>query len=579
MGLSSTLYKKNYLSNSVIVVVMLLSIMATETTLSAECGEIINDGYLGVPVKSNAPFQGTSDVCGNDGVENEFYGYEWQCVEYVKRFYSEGLKVPGVKAWSGHARSYYTDPTPKGLVAYDNGGAVRPRAGDILVFDDPARKYGHVSIISYVPPETVNPSTVEIVEQNWGNDGSATVTLEERDGKYTVTRTGTPYTVLGWSRRKPTTSISVIKKAEPRNSKDVWTTSVFSYDGSPNNIGFGGGGLDNEELRVGGWGDLYYSLLEFDISGLPETASSAYVEIHPYTKTNERRPVGMYLYRITGFWDWRTMGSGPDRERLWWVDRPPAVPWTADEPQPMPAPISGEPYRIDITNLYNAWQADNNNINNFGIQLRPTGNFANQNFFRSSEYMGDPSLRPKLVVTPSSTYSESKVLFESAGTGTAYDITANAGNGSGLYSYFPFWDGVGPFYPASGEGHLLTEDVRYLRIKRVSGVSCDFPFRVFITDDSGNSIIPTGGSGRIAAVGNGPFCDFDFTSKGTLMGAGMKFWRLGFCLNNGCDGEDGTLRIEGSPSNQGYLVDGTQTIREPGGWAFQLCGDGGCTDF
>lgn len=211
-----------------------------------------------------------------------------------------------------------------------------------------------------------------------------------------------------WTECPPSLATSIptdtfVVQPGPSNSKDIWTTSVFSYDGSPGNIGFGGGGRDNEELRVGGWGDLYYSLLEFDISGLPETVSSAYIELHPFPSPDTRfRPVGMQLYRITDFWDWRTMGSGPDRERLWWVDRPPAVPWTADEPQPMPAPISGEPYRIDITNLYNAWQADNNNINNFGIQLRPTGNFANQNYFRSSEYSDDPSLRPKLVVIPSS---------------------------------------------------------------------------------------------------------------------------------------------------------------------------------
>jgi hypothetical protein len=44
--------------------------------------------------------------------------------------------------------------------------------------------------------------------------------------------------------------------------KDVWTTSVYSYapgGGGP------GGGLDNDELKVGGWGDWYFSLLQFNL--------------------------------------------------------------------------------------------------------------------------------------------------------------------------------------------------------------------------------------------------------------------------------------------------------------------------
>ena len=38
----------------------------------------------------------------------------------------------------------------------------------------------------------------------------------------------------------------------PLEGKDIWTTSVYSYTGAG---GGPGGGLDNEELRVGGWAD------------------------------------------------------------------------------------------------------------------------------------------------------------------------------------------------------------------------------------------------------------------------------------------------------------------------------------
>ena len=52
----------------------------------------------------------------------------------------------------------------------------------------------------------------------------------------------------------------VVFQPGPGEGKDIWTTSVFCYcpeGGGP------GGGLDNYELVVGGWGDDYYTLIEF----------------------------------------------------------------------------------------------------------------------------------------------------------------------------------------------------------------------------------------------------------------------------------------------------------------------------
>jgi hypothetical protein len=50
-------------------------------------------------------------------------------------------------------------------------------------------------------------------------------------------------------------------------SMDIWTTSVFSYDPDTHFDGIGGG-LNDDRLIVGGWGDWYYSLLQFDLSGI-----------------------------------------------------------------------------------------------------------------------------------------------------------------------------------------------------------------------------------------------------------------------------------------------------------------------
>ncbi|MEA3432572.1 MAG: peptidoglycan DD-metalloendopeptidase family protein, partial [candidate division WOR-3 bacterium] len=174
----------------------------------------------------------------------------------------------------------------------------------------------------------------------------------------------------------------VILQPGPEQGKDIWTTSVYSYapgGGGP------GGGLDNEELRVGGWADTYLALLEFDLTGLPQHATSAVLELYNHDGTS----VPMYLDRITESWDW-------DRnDRLWWANRPSTAQWL---PSSLPAPAVNAWYSIDITELYNAWQ--DGTYANYGLQLRPTAVNNQWNVFYSSDYVDDPALRPKLIVTP-----------------------------------------------------------------------------------------------------------------------------------------------------------------------------------
>jgi hypothetical protein len=84
---------------------------------------------------------------------------------------------------------------------------------------------------------------------------------------------------------------------------------------------------------------------------------------------------------------------------------------------------------VDITDLYNAWQIGT--YSNFGLQFRPVLN-ANNNFdeFYSADYSGDPSLRPKLIVTsgeslPPTITMQPTNQFAQLGSNVIFSVAAN----------------------------------------------------------------------------------------------------------------------------------------------------------
>jgi hypothetical protein len=172
--------------------------------------------------------------------------------------------------------------------------------------------------------------------------------------------------------------------------QDIWTTSRFSYTGAGEGPG---GGLNDERLRVGGNGDWYYSLIQFDLSQLPPVGSKVELQLYMPQVTGAGT-TELYVDRITAFWDWRTQGTGQDRLRLWWADLPTAIPWI---PSSLPAPTAGQWYVIDITTLYNAWQSGT--YPNYGVQLR-TVTSSNKWADFSSSNSADALHRPRLVITP-----------------------------------------------------------------------------------------------------------------------------------------------------------------------------------
>ena len=164
--------------------------------------------------------------------------------------------------------------------------------------------------------------------------------------------------------------------------KDIWTTSMYSFapgGGGP------GGGLHNENLEVGGWGDWYYSLIQFEI---PKSINApvSFVGLLLYAKPSGGQPVPLFLDRILTPWGWK------EGDRLWWKDKPEVTPQYGS---PLPAPEPDKWYVIDMTTLYRWWTSGT--FPNYGIQLRPSENWNQKDIF-SSSLDSDVTRRPRLIV-------------------------------------------------------------------------------------------------------------------------------------------------------------------------------------
>ena len=170
--------------------------------------------------------------------------------------------------------------------------------------------------------------------------------------------------------------------------KDIWTTSVYSFQpggGGP------GGGKDDEVLKVGGWGDWYFTLIWF---GMPSTGHKPqFAAIALYSKDNEDASVPLAVDRIIHRWDFPKGGT------LWWKDRPGHRAITTD---PLPAPKREQWYIIDITLIVKDWL--DGKAENFGIRLRPSHQFGSFVIFASSDEP-DKTKIPRLIFADSYPHS------------------------------------------------------------------------------------------------------------------------------------------------------------------------------
>lgn len=200
-----------------------------------QCGTVI-DSYKGVAVRYNnkAGFVGCAGY-GHDPVDGVIYGLQYQCVEYVRRFYQAPDKLDpsyqtASRKWQRlNAIDFYSEYASLGLARFKNRESqVPPQPDDIIVFDRvPDNDYGHVAVV-----RNVTEDRVEIVEQNFapGDGGKLLLFQDSVSNNYEVgdhvSIHGVRYPVLAWLRPSPSAQFVSLVQGNPGIPGDGVITSL-----------------------------------------------------------------------------------------------------------------------------------------------------------------------------------------------------------------------------------------------------------------------------------------------------------------------------------------------------------------
>ncbi len=171
-------------------------------------------------------------------------GLEWQCVEFVRRYYHQIYNVPTSNSNLGNASSWYANYSQLGLLQFRNAGCTYecsgviattpPQIGDILTSAGSGTtetSSGHVAIVG-----KVTSNQVCAVMQNWSENSS------DADGSHCMTMTpSAPYTVSAFDSPSGGNSYPIqgwLRYASAAPSSYTITTVA----GSPPYEGFSGDG-------------------------------------------------------------------------------------------------------------------------------------------------------------------------------------------------------------------------------------------------------------------------------------------------------------------------------------------------
>jgi len=225
-----------------------------------------NDGYsgwtadLGLGLAFGQPvgsFNGVTAYSNGyttfDSYTNNSTGLEYQCCEYVNRYYSSVYQINYLTG-AGNAINYFSYGSAHGLTAYTNGDTTSaPQVGDILCFGGTGDEAnGHVAIVCGGD----GSSEVDMIEQNGTEDrrdANFALSMTVSDGIYTVSAgnlyqngaNGTLY-VQGWLRKAmaDTTPPTVSAFSVTPTSVSVGSPITISYTASDTS----GSGLETAQL-------------------------------------------------------------------------------------------------------------------------------------------------------------------------------------------------------------------------------------------------------------------------------------------------------------------------------------------
>ncbi len=192
---------KRLLAVCVASAVIVVAPNSLATSIVPPCGEQLSDQavYLGIAALSNDQYQGNPSSCHGD-VRGRF-GLEYQCVEYIRRFYGMlGADLGGQESqWARtNAHDFFKKEKVKqlGLVRYKNGNREKPVEGDIVVFKKEGEDSGHVAVVKGAG----GSSFIILIEENLSPTGIKKLALtRDADGKWFLADRGNLKT-LGWLR-------------------------------------------------------------------------------------------------------------------------------------------------------------------------------------------------------------------------------------------------------------------------------------------------------------------------------------------------------------------------------------------
>lgn len=142
------------------------------------------DSLNGVIVRYN---DGMNAIHGRNVFDGYNVGLNYQCVEFVKRYYLEHYDHRMPNSY-GNAKDFF-DTTladsalnkDRALIQFSNPSRSKPRIGDLIVLDTwTGNSFGHVAIIS-----AVESDEVEVVQQNTRST-RATYDLDHADGRWYI---------------------------------------------------------------------------------------------------------------------------------------------------------------------------------------------------------------------------------------------------------------------------------------------------------------------------------------------------------------------------------------------------------